>query len=73
MTNADTVKHIIEAIGTTVAAIVTVATWFAGMLPPLAALASIMWVGYQFYHSPPVVDWRNKRRAKKGRKNGKLN
>lgn len=40
MTNADTVKHIIEAIGTTVAAIVTVATWFAGMLPPRKSVTS---------------------------------
>lgn len=61
----DSAKHVAEFIGTLIAAIATVITWFAGMLPPLAALASIMWVGYQFYHSQPMTEWRTKRRIRK--------
>lgn len=69
----DNAKNIAEFIGTLIAAIATVITWFAGMLPPLAALASILWVGYQFFHSPPMCDWRLKRRVKKEEGNGKDN
>lgn len=32
------------------------------ILPPLAALISILWIGFQFYHSEPMKEWRRKRR-----------
>lgn len=34
------------------------------ILPPLAAMVSIMWIGFQFYHSEPVREWRNRRKEK---------
>lgn len=36
----------------------------AGWLPPLAALISIMWIGFQFYHSAPVKAWRDSKGKK---------
>lgn len=36
----------------------------AKMLPPLAALISIIWIGFQFYHSEPMKEWRKKRKEK---------
>lgn len=32
------------------------------ILPPLAALISILWIGFQFYNSEPVKEWRRKRK-----------
>ncbi|NHZ89285.1 hypothetical protein F2P45_09705 [Massilia sp. CCM 8733] len=39
-------------------------TAFFGFLPPLAALVSILWIGFQFYHSAPM----KAHRAKRGRR-----
>jgi hypothetical protein len=36
----------------------------AKLLPPTAALVSIFWMGFQFYHSEPVKAWRLKRKQK---------
>lgn len=36
------------------------------ILPPLAALVTIMWIGFQFYHSEPVKAWRMRRKDKDG-------
>lgn len=36
------------------------------ILPPLAALVTIMWVGFQFYHSPPMKAWRLSRKEQNG-------
>lgn len=53
-------KHILDlaSIGTTIASL-------AGLLPPIAAFVSIMWIGFQFYHSAPVVEWRKRKKGKK--------
>lgn len=48
----DTLHHVFGSIGV---AALTLFSWIAGILPPLAALASIAWIGYQFYHSAPMV------------------
>lgn len=32
------------------------------ILPPLAALITILWIGFQFYHSEQMKQWRNKRK-----------
>lgn len=55
--NVEQVKHVGDALsfGTTLAAL-------AGWLPPLAALASIFWIGFQFYHSGPMKEWRENRK-----------
>jgi hypothetical protein len=37
------------------------------IIPPLAGLVSIAWVGFQFYHSPPVKEWRARRKEQNGR------
>lgn len=42
-------------------AVATVAGW----LPPIAALMSIIWIGFQFYHSAPVERWRNRKKGKR--------
>lgn len=39
--------------------------WFASALPPLAALASICWIGFQWYHSTPMKQWRARRRGRR--------
>lgn len=47
--------------------IVPLGTFFAAVgdiLPPLAAFFSICWMAWQWYHSPPMKEWRKK----KGRK-----
>lgn len=36
----------------------------AKILPPLAALISIIWIGFQFYHSEPMKERRKKRQNK---------
>jgi hypothetical protein len=46
---------------------VTLLGWLASALPPLAALASIFWIGFQWYHSTPMKQWRARR---KGRRQG---
>lgn len=38
----------------------------ANILPPLAALISILWIGYQFYHSEPMKARRAARKEKDG-------
>lgn len=38
------------------------------VLPPLAALVSILWIGFQFYHSEPMV----RRRKRKEKKHGPI-
>lgn len=45
--------------------LVTVCGWVADLLPPLAALASIAWIAYQWYHSPPQVKRRAVNEARK--------
>lgn len=57
-------KPVLEA-ASTATAVVTVFGWVANLLPPLAALASILWIGFQWYHSAPMNEWRQKRKAKK--------
>lgn len=56
----------IKTLGDVASASVVITT-LAGLLPPLAALASIFWIGFQFYHSEPMKQWRKER---KERKNG---
>lgn len=58
------VKPVLE-VGSTLTAVVTVAGWVANVLPPLAALASILWIGFQWYHSAPMKEWRSNRKAVK--------
>jgi hypothetical protein len=36
----------------------------AQILPPLAALISILWIGFQFYNSEPFQTWLKKRKDK---------
>lgn len=59
----DHLKPIFDA-GSTVAATFTIIGWFANLLPPLAALASILWIAFQFYHSAPMQARRKKRKDK---------
>jgi len=60
----DHIKHVFDA-ASTVAATVTIAGWFANALPPLAALVSILWICFQFYHSAPMRARRD-RKVKEG-------
>jgi hypothetical protein len=39
--------------------------WIAQALSPLAALASIFWIGFQWYHSKPMKERRARRRNKR--------
>lgn len=34
------------------------------LLPPLAAVVSILWMGFQWYHSAPMKEWRTRRRER---------
>lgn len=34
------------------------------LLPPLAAVVSILWMGFQWYHSAPMMEWRARRRER---------
>lgn len=45
-------KHFVDIVSIT-----NIIATLAGLLPPLAALVSIAWVGFQFYHSPQVQGW----------------
>lgn len=51
--------------------VITLFGWFAGALPPLAALASIAWIVYQWYHSAPQVARRNANKARKSARSRK--
>jgi hypothetical protein len=59
----DHIKHIFDA-GSTVAATFTIVGWFANVLPPMAALASILWIAFQFYHSAPMKSRRDRKSKK---------
>jgi hypothetical protein len=61
----DHIKHIFDT-ASTVAATVTIAGWFANALPPLAALVSILWIAFQFYHSVPMKTRRERKAQKEG-------
>ncbi|MFZ6773020.1 hypothetical protein ACO0LB_09940 [Undibacterium sp. SXout7W] len=55
----DEIKHYID-----LASIAATIGSLAGMLPPLAALASILWIAFQFYHSAPMKEWRAERKER---------
>lgn len=59
--------HIRQALDivSTLAAAATFLGWIVDTLPPLAALASILWIGFQWYHSTPMKMRRQKRKVKK--------
>jgi hypothetical protein len=57
-------RHFFEGIST-LAAVWTLIGWIANALPPLAALVSILWMGFQWYHSAPMQQWRAKRKDQK--------
>jgi CHASE2 domain-containing sensor protein len=59
-------KTVFEGI-TLLSAGVAVLGWFASALPPLAALASIFWIGFQWYHSAPMKQWRARRKGRRCR------
>lgn len=59
----DHFKHFLDG-ASVLAAVITISGWIANMLPPIAALASILWIGFQFYHSAPMQARRQKRKAK---------
>lgn len=42
-----------------------IGAWLFDRLPPLAALASILWMGYQWYHHPKMEERRKRRKAEK--------
>lgn len=42
----------------------TLLGWFASALSPLAALASICWIGFQWYNSTPMKQWRARRKGR---------
>ena len=48
-------KHFLDVISA-----INVFATLAGLLPPLAALISILWVVFQFYHSHQVQTWLGK-------------
>jgi hypothetical protein len=55
----DHFKHVSEA-ASVLAASATLIGWIANALPPLAALVSILWMGFQWYHSAPMKARRGK-------------
>jgi hypothetical protein len=57
-------KAVFEGISL-VSAGVTLFGWCASALSPLAALASICWIGFQWYHSTPMKQWRARRKVKR--------
>ena len=59
----DGLKHLIDG----VSILTTIAT-LSGLLPPLAALVSILWMAFQFYHSAPLKEWRKERKFRKVKK-----
>jgi hypothetical protein len=67
----DHLKHIFDA-GSTVAATFTIIGWFANVLPPMAALASILWIAFQFYHSAPMTARRRARKEARERTKGDM-
>lgn len=47
-----------------VAAFGVVLGTITSLLPPIAALMSILWIGFQFYNSDPFQKWLAKRKEK---------
>lgn len=45
-----------------------VITTLLGWLPPLASLATILWIGFQFYHSEPMKLKRKEKKEQRRRK-----
>lgn len=58
-------ESVISAVTTAAVMVSTVTTWFLDRLPPLAALVTILWVIFQWYHSAPMVERRRRARAKR--------
>lgn len=53
----------LKAIGDALSVGVVIST-LSGLLPPLAALVTILWIGFQFYHSAPMKESRKRRRQR---------
>ena len=53
----------VGVLSTAVLMVTTVGTWLFDKLPPLAALATILWVAWQWYHSGPMVARRRRKKA----------
>lgn len=67
--NADTTSALLVVSGKVAGDVVSfgiVLASLAQFLPPLAALISILWIGFQFYHSEPMKARRNKRKEQNG-------
>lgn len=58
-------KELMDALTAMVVPVATLAAWVTEKLPSFAALASILWIGWQWWHSKPMVEWRRNRRARK--------
>jgi hypothetical protein len=65
--NTETTSAVIAVIGRAAGDVVSfgiVLGTLAKILPPLAALISILWIGYQFYYSEPMREHRRKKKEK---------
>lgn len=61
-------KQVLDAANTlapVAAPVLTLLGWVANALPPLAALVSILWMGWQWYHSAPMKAKRDAKRKKR--------
>lgn len=65
MVSAKELEQLAVILSNTVASMVVFGAWFFEKLPPMAALAAILWTGWQWYYHPKTVELRNKRRAKR--------
>lgn len=61
----DKLIEITKAVGDAMSYSIVAAT-VVQILPPLAALISILWIGFQFYHSPVMVARRARQKEQHG-------
>jgi uncharacterized membrane protein len=66
MSTTESLIAAIKAIGDAASFSIALGT-LVQILPPLAAIVSILWIGFQFYHSAPVTEWRKRRKEQHAR------
>lgn len=60
-------EEIKQAVSALIVPVTTLGTWVAGLLTPAAAAVSIAWIIFQWYHSTPMKERRERKRQERQR------
>lgn len=57
--------HFTDIVKGLIVPVTTCTAWFVDKLPSFAAFVSILWIGYQWWHSAPMVARRKEKKGKR--------